>query len=319
MRQLFFRSAVAFALLVIFVGILSAQQLAAVRVRVTDPRGGSVAGATVTLKNADTGVKRSANAGDNGLAVISDVPPGNYDLTVEATSFATRTVNTTLLVGEIASLEISLGLAGQTEKVEVRETVQGVEIEKAELSQVIETRKITDLPISGREFIDFALLTPSVSVGRSTAVGAQSPLTETVLKLSFAGLRESHTTLLTQDGIDYTTSISGVQRVTPSQDWVQEFRVVASPFTADTGRSLGSIVNTIIKSGTNDMHGDFYEYFRNDALNAKNLLSAPGFTTFKFNQFGGDIGAPLVRDKVFFFTGYEGQRREESPVYSSFI
>jgi carboxypeptidase family protein len=319
MRQFLFRSAVVLALLVIVAGTLSAQQLAAVRIRVTDPKGGSVAGATVTLKNADTGVKRSATAGDNGLAVISDVPPGNYDLTVEATSFATRTVNTTLLVGEIASLEISLGLAGQTEKVEVRETVQGVEIEKAELSQVIETRKIADLPISGREFIDFALLTPSVSVGRSTAVGAQSPFTETVLKLSFAGLRESHTTLLTQDGIDYTTSISGVQRVTPSQDWVQEFRVVASPFTADTGRSLGSIVNTIIKSGTNDLHGALYEYFRNNNLDAKNLLSAPGFNTLRFNQFGGTLGGPIIRDKLFFFTGYEGQRRAESPIYSAFI
>jgi carboxypeptidase family protein/TonB-dependent receptor-like protein len=298
---------------------LRAQQLAAVRVTVTDPKGGAVGGATVTLKSADTGVKRSAISGENGLAVISDVPPGKYDLTVEASSFATQTMNTTLQVGQIASLEVSLRLAGQTEKVEVSATVQGVEAEKAELSQVIETRKIDDLPISGREFIDFALLTPSVTVGRSTAIGAQSPFTETVLKLSFAGLRESHTTLLTQDGIDYTTSISGVQRVTPSQDWVREFRVVNSPFTADTGRSLGSIVNTVIKSGTNDLHGALYEYFRNDALDAKNLLSAPGFSALRFNQFGGDIGAPIVRDKLFFFTGYEGQRRAESPVYSSFI
>jgi hypothetical protein len=298
---------------------LRAQQLAAVRVSVTDPKGGAVGGATVTLKSADTGVKRSAISGENGLAVISDVPPGKYDLAVEASSFSTRTVSTTLQVGQIASLEISLRLAGQTEKVEVSETIQGVEVEKAELSQVIEARKIDDLPISGREFIDFALLTPSVSVGRSTAIGAQSPFTETVLKLSFAGLRESHTTLLTQDGIDYTTSISGVQRVTPSQDWVQEFRVVSSPYTTDNGRNLGSIVNTVIKSGTNDLHGALYEYFRNDALDAKNLLSAPGFSALRFNQFGGDMGAPIVRDKLFFFTGYEGQRREESPVYSSFI
>jgi carboxypeptidase family protein len=298
---------------------LSAQQLAAVRVTVTDPKHEYVSGATVTLKNIDTGVKRSGTAGENGLAVISDVTPGNYELTVEAMSFASQKLNIQLRVGQVASLEVSLGIAGRSEKIEVSAGVQDVEPEKTELSQVIETNSIANLPIQGREFIDFALLTPSVNVGRSTAVGAQSPFTETVLKLSFAGLRESHTTLLTQDGVDYTTSISGVQRVTPSQDWVQEFRVVSSPFTADTGRSLGSIVNTIIKSGTNDLHGDVYEYFRNDALNAKNLLSAPGFTTFHFNQFGGDIGGPLVKDKVFFFTGYEGQRREESPVYSSFI
>ncbi len=306
-------------LILFFTGNAYSQQLAALRVTVTDPNGNAVPGATLTLKNTQTGFKRTGISGDNGLAVISDVAPGSYELTAEAAAFVPRTLSVQLLVGQIASLNVALGLPGRTEKVEVHETVQGVEPEKAELSQVIETNKIQNLPIQGREFIDFALLTPSVNVGRSTAVGAQSPFTETVLKLSFAGLRESHTSLLTQDGIDYTTSISGVQRVTPSQDWVQEFRVVASPFTADTGRSLGSIVNTIIKSGTNDLHGDLYEYFRSDVLNAKNLLSAPGFTTFKFNQFGGDIGGPLVRDKLFFFTGYEGQRREESPVYSAFI
>src|SRR5207302_1200119 len=96
--------------------------------------------------------------------------------------------------------------------------------------------------VSGRDFIDFVLLTPSVNVGRSTAVGAQSPFTETVLKLSFSGVRESHTSFFALDGADYTTSISGVQRVSPSQDWVQEFRVVDSPYTGDNGRNLGSVV-----------------------------------------------------------------------------
>ncbi len=320
MRNKLFRLTTgALFLLVFFSAHGYAQQLATARVTVTDSSGGFVAGASVTLSNADTGVKRTASTGENGLAVISDVPPGNYNLTTEHASFASRTLKVQLLVGQVASFDVSLAVAGHEEKVEVREAVQSVEVEKAELSQVIETKKIADLPIQGREFIDFALLTPSVSVGRSTAVGAQSPFTETVLKLSFAGVRESHTTLITQDGIDYTTSISGVQRVTPSQDWVQEFRVVTSPYTADTGRSLGAIVNTVIKSGTNDLHGSLYEFFRNDALNAKNTLSAPGFTTFRFNQFGGNLGAPIVRDKLFYFTGYEGQRRGESPVYSSFI
>src|SRR5216683_201653 len=196
MRNKLFRLARGSLFLLVFFSTHGyAQQLATARVTVTDSSGGFVAGASVTLSNADTGVKRTASTRENGLAVISDVP---------------------------------LAVAGHEEKVEVREAVQSVEVEKAELSQVIETKKIADLPIQGREFIDFALLTPSVSVGRSTAVGAQSPFTETVLKLSFTGVRESHTTLITQDGIDYTTSISGVQRVTPSLDWVQEFRVVTS-------------------------------------------------------------------------------------------
>ncbi len=306
-------------LMLIFTAYAYSQQLAALRATVTDPNGNAIPGATLTLKNTQTGTKRTGLSGENGLAVISDVSPGSYELTVEATAFVARTLSVQLLVGQIASLNVTLGLPGRAEQVEVRETVQGVEVEKAELSQVIDTKKIENLPIQGREFIDFALLTPSVSVGRSTAVGAQSPFTETVLKLSFAGTRESHTTLITQDGLDYTTSISGVQRITPSQDWVQEFRVVNSPYTTDTGRSLGAIVNTVIKSGTNDVHGSLYEFFRNDELNANNLLSGPGFRAFRFNQFGGDVGGPIARDKLFFFGGYEGQRRAESPVYSSFI
>jgi hypothetical protein len=121
------------------------------------------------------------------------------------------------------------------------------------------------------------------------------------------------------DGIDYTTSISGVQRISPSQDWVQEFRVVDSPYTADNGRNLGSVVNTITKSGTNEAHGSVYDYFRSNKMDANNLLSAPGFNTLRFNQFGATVGGPLRKEKNFYFLGYEGQRRAESPLYSSFI
>jgi hypothetical protein len=216
-------------------------------------------------------------------------------------------------------VNVALGVSAREEHLTVEETAESIDVEKSEVSQVIDAPKISDLPISGRDFIDFVLLTPSVNVGRSTAVGAQSPFTETVLKLSFAGTRESHTSFFALDGVDYTTSISGVQRVSPSQDWVQEFRVIDSPYSADAGRNLGSVVNTITKSGSNNFHGSLYEYFRTDALDAKNVLSAPGFTTLRFNQFGGTIGGPVRKDKVFFFAGYEGQRRAESPIYSRLI
>lgn len=320
MRQLFLRAvfgAVVF-LFVLSVSV-SAQQLATLNVTVNDQSGGAVLGTNLMLKNTATGVERTAVTGENGLAVIPSVPPGSYELTATHTGFATRTVTVQLAVGQIASVTISLGVSAQAEVVEVRESAQAVDPEKAEVSQVIDTPKISDLPISGRDFIDFVMLTPSVNVGRSTAVGAQSPFTETVLKLSFGGVRESHTSYYSLDGIDYTTSISGVQRISPSQDWVQEFRVVNSPFTGDNGRNLGSVVNTVTKSGTNDLHGTLYEFFRNNKMDAKNLLSAPGFNTLRFNQFGGAAGGPVRKDKLFLFTGYEGQRRAESPIYSQLI
>src|SRR3989440_6009498 len=299
-------------------GNVLAQELATLKVTVNDQTGAVIPGATVTLKNTATGAKRTDVTESHGLSVIPGLPPGSYELTAEAKGFTTRELPVSLSVGQTASLVVTLGVT-VLQQVQVQDVVQGIDTEKSDVSQVIDTPKINDLPVSGRDFIDFVLLTPSVNVGRSTAVGAQSPFTETVLKLSFGGVRESHTSFFALDGIDYTTSISGVQRISPSQDWVQEFRVVDSPYAADTGRNLGSVVNTITKSGTNDVHGSAYEFFRNNNLDAKNLLSAPGFDTLRFNQFGGALGGPIRKEKSFYFLGYEGQRRAESPLYSSFI
>ena len=294
------------------------QELATLKVTVNDQTGAVIPGAEVSLRNTQTGAKRSDISESHGLSVIPGIPAGNYELTVEAKGFTPRKVPVSLSVGQTASLVVTLGVT-VTQQVEVQEVAQGIDTEKSDISQVIDTTKIDDLPISGRDFIDFVLLTPSVNVGRSTAVGAQSPFTETVLKLSFAGVRESHTSFFALDGIDYTTSISGVQRISPSQDWVQEFRVVDSPYTGDNGRNLGSVVNTVTKSGSNEVHGSAYEFFRNNKLDANNLLAAPGFNTLRFNQFGATVGGPIRKDKTFYFLGYEGQRRAESPVYSAFI
>src|SRR5246127_1824006 len=294
------------------------QQLATLKVTVSDPSGAVIPGAVITLTNTETGAKRTDITESHGLSVIPGVPAGSYEMTAEAKGFSPLKMPVTLSVGQISSFPVTLGISVK-EEVQVQDVIQGIDTEKSEVSQVIDTPKINDLPVSGRDFIDFVLLTPSVNVGRSTAVGAQSPFTETVLKLSFGGVRESHTSFFALDGIDYTTSISGVQRLSPSQDWVQEFRVVDSPYPADTGRNLGSVVNTITKSGTNDVHGSVYEFFRNNNLDAKNLLSAPGFNTLRFNQFGGTVGGPIRKQKNFYFLGYEGQRRAESPLYSSFI
>jgi hypothetical protein len=298
---------------------LSAQQLATLNVDVTDPSGAAIPQAQVTIKNVETGGKRSEFSTAAGLAVIPGLTAGSYELIVEAAQFREYRAAITLTVGQIATVPVILGVSSVKEQVEVRETAQGIDTQRSEVSQVIERQKIADLPIAGRDFIDFVLLTPNVNVGRSTAVGAQAPFQETVLELSFAGLRETHSSFFGLDGMDYTTSISGVQRVSPSQDWVLEFRVVEGPITVDNGRNLGSVVNTVTKSGSNDMHGSAYEFFRNNRLDANNLLSAPGFNTLRFNQFGSNLGGPIKREKIFYFLGYEGQRRAESPLYSSFI
>ncbi len=121
------------------------------------------------------------STGGNGLAVIAGLPAGSYQMTIEAKTLQPKTLAVQLTVGQLASLSVRLEVGVRQEKVEVLETAQGIDPEKSDVSQVIETRKISDLPISGRDFNDFVLLTPSVSEGRSTALGAQSPFTETVL------------------------------------------------------------------------------------------------------------------------------------------
>jgi hypothetical protein len=320
MKRNTFGGALAFVILAFPLTLgLSAQQLATLNVDVTDPSGAAIPQAQVTIKNVETGAKRSEFSTTAGHAVIPGLPAGSYELIVEAAQFKEYRAAITLTVGQIATLPVILGVSSVKEQVVVRETAQGIDTQTSEVSQVIEKQKIEDLPIAGRDFIDFVLLTPNANVGRSTAVGAQSPFQETVLELSFAGLRETHSSFFGLDGMDYTTSISGVQRVSPSQDWVLEFRVVEGPITVDNGRNLGSVVNTVTKSGSNDLHGSGYEFFRNNRLDANNLLSAPGFNTLRFNQFGSNLGGPIKREKIFYFLGYEGQRRAESPLYSSFI
>src|SRR3984893_693786 len=260
-KHLFRAFAVFLGSTLLFTIQLSAQQLATLNITVTDPSGSVISQARVTVRNLETDGKRTDFSSVTGVAVIPGLPAGKYQLTVDSSQFSTYQGSLTLTVGQNASVPVTLGIKTVQENVDVQETVQAVDSQKSEVSQVIDTQKISDLPISGRDFIDFVLLTPSVNVGRSTSVGAQSPFQETVLQLSFGGLRETHSAFFGLDGTDYTTSISGVQRVSPSQDWVREFRVAASPYTVDNGRNLGSGVNTITKSGSNLLHGSVYEFF----------------------------------------------------------
>ena len=297
-----------------------AQRLATLSVTVTDPTGAIVPGAQVMLNNASTGIVRTQTVDSAGSAVLTALTAGDYQLNVKADAFSERTQPVTLTVGQVATITIQLGLVAVKQSIAVSESsVAAVETDKTETSQVIRPKQIADLPIAGRDFIDFVLLTPTANVGRSTATAAQSPFLETVLQLSFGGLRETHSSFFGLDGTDYTVSLSGVQRASPSLDWVQEFRVVDGPYSGDNGRNLGSMVNTITKSGTNDIHGAAYEYFRNGALDADNPLSAPGLHTLRVNQLGGNLGGPIRHSKTFYFTGYEGQRRADSPSYSTFI
>src|SRR5437016_8371694 len=184
------------------------------------------------------------------------------------------------------------------------------------VGSVIDEPSVEKLPVSGRQFIDFALLAPGVTIGDTTS-GSTDVIIEPVTKLSFAG-QNIHYNFVAIDGADNMSTASGIQKTTPSQAAVREFRVVNSDFSVQFGRAVGGIVNIITKSGTNRLHGSVYEYFRNDAMDAKNALAA-GFNKLRQNQFGATLGGPIRRDKTFFFANYEGPRHVESPFYNATV
>ena len=202
------------------------------------------------------------------------------------------------------------------------------------VSSVIDEQKIQQLPVNGRQFIDFALLAPGVTIGDTTS-GSTDVIIEPVTKLSFAG-QNIHYNFVAIDGTDNMSTASGIQKTTPSQEAVREFRVINSSYSTEYGRAVGGIVNIITKSGTNLLHGSVYDYFRNDALDARSILASPDLPTCNTpgdpasggcrflkklhqNQYGFTLGGPIKKDRTFFFGNYEGQRRSESPFYNSAI
>ncbi len=281
---------------------------------VSDASGAVVAKAALTLRDLDTNRTYAATATESGSYVLPNVTPGRYELKVSYSGFAnfTRT-GIVLTVGQTATIDVTLVVASQGEQIVVDTEAPVIEPTKTEISQVIGTSQIQELPISGRLFTDFALLTPGVATSR-TSLGTTFTDFETT-QISFAGMR-SFSNMITVDGADFVNASSGVQRATPPQESVQEFRVVNNSFGSEYGRAVGGIVNIVTKGGTNILHGSIYDYLQNNKADSRSLLQpAPLPYVLRQNQFGGTLGGPIRKDKTFFFANYEGRRRGESPTY----
>jgi len=285
--------------------------------RIADTSGGSIAKAAVTISNTATGFSRTTQSSEAGEYTIPALPAGEYTVTADFAGFGKQTKSITLQVGQLASLDFALKPGAVAEKVEVEATAELAEPTRTQVSTVITERQIINLPVNGREFIDFALLSPAVAIGNTTS-GSTDVIVEPVTKLSFAG-QNIHYNFIAVDGADDISTASGIQRGTPPQESVQEFRVINTDYSAEFGRATAGIVNIITRSGTNDWHGTLYEYFRNNKMDAINLLEAQGSHILRQNQFGAAIGGPIQKDKSFLYANYELQRRAESHFYNSFI
>ena len=281
---------------------------------VTDPSGSTIVGASITLTNVGTGTVYTATSNDRGFYAIANVPPGSYTLTASSSGFGNyKQTGLQLNVGQTATINMGLKVAMQGETVVVTTEAPEIEPTRSEISQVVSTQQVESLPISNRVFTDFALLTPGVASSR-TSLGTTFTEFE-VTQISFGGMR-SFSNEITVDGADFVNAASGIQRSTPPQESVQEFRVVNNSFGAEYGRAMGGIVNIVTKSGTNELHGSLYEYFQNSAMDARSLLQpAPLPHEFRQNQFGFALGGPIVKNKTFFFANYEGKRSAQSPIY----
>ena len=285
--------------------------------RVSDATGAVISEASVTAINANTGLKRSVNASAVGEYQISGLPAGDYTVNAEKQGFQQSAKKIHLDLGASGTVDFALAPGQVQTQVEVQDVGDVAEPTRTMVSSVIDQQKIQNLPVNGREFIDFALLAPGITIGNTTS-GSTDVIVEPVTKLSFAG-QNIHFNFIAVDGADDISTASGIQRGTPPQESVQEFRVINTDYTTEFGRATAGIVNIITKSGTNAVHGSVYDYLRNNKLDATSILSAPGFNVLRQNQFGGAIGGPIQKDKTFIFANYEAQRRTESPTYNSTV
>jgi Carboxypeptidase regulatory-like domain len=280
---------------------------------VLSPSQSSLPGVTVTALNLSTGLARTVTTDAKGNYRIPLLPPGKYEVKVEAPGFNTQVKRgITLTVGQIAVINFEM-LLGAIKEAEVIETdTPVVETERTHQSSTIAQLSILRFPINGRNFLDFARLTPGV-VEESPRITAVQPAALTTSGLSFSGLNARANSVLI-DGVDNNDIGSNGVRPTISQEAVSEFQINRSGYNAEFGRSSGGIINLVSKSGENQFHGNIYNYFRNERLDARNTFATGQLKdpSFKRNQPGFTFGGPIKRDRTFFFTAYEGLFRRES-------
>ncbi|MBI4910770.1 MAG: TonB-dependent receptor [Acidobacteria bacterium] len=278
---------------------------------VLDPRGAVVAGADIKIKNTQTGLLRELKSSGEGTYRAVQLDPGQYEVTAQSSGFAPTVMQGIVLnVGAAAVINVTLQVQGTTQSVEVSETIINVDLPAP--TTLISSTAITNLPINGRRFQDFATLTPTVQLDPARS------------QLSFAGQRGINSNIMV-DGADYNQpffgGIRGGERsnsvITVPQSSVQEFQAITTGYSAEYGRSSGGILNVISKSGSNSFHGEGFYQNRNSELSKEGPIPISDITrpgqlinvkpAESLQQWGGAIGGPIRRDKLFFFVSYEQQ------------
>lgn len=281
---------------------------------VLDPTGAGVANAQVKLRNIATGASRNSTSGDNGRYQINLLSSGLYEVSVEANGFkrfVDRQVR--IEVAQSTSLDIPLAIGTVSETVEVEGTASLLNVESVAQGTVITPEKIVSLPLNGRQFIDLALLVPGTNTGGRSVQQNNARLNQTG-GFSASGGRTNNNLFLFDGAINTDPDYNALSYV-PIVDTLAEFQVQTAQYSAQYGRASGGQINVVSKSGTNDWHGSAWEFLRNQAMDARPFNSVSSkLPKNQRNQFGGTFGGRILRDKLFFFAGFESLRLRQAGV-----
>src|SRR3954467_9858266 len=262
---------------------------------VRDPQGASVQNAAVTARNPATNTSRTATTNEDGLYQIVNLPPGDYEVTVEATNFKRAVIPAVkLTVGQRADLDIPLEIGQISDTVTVTSAnTEVVETSRTAVATTIDQQRIDNLPINERNYLSFALTTSTVTRDNGRPIGP-APTSG----LNFGGQR-GRSNLVQVDGADHTDNSVTASRSTVSQEAVQEFQVVSNSYAAEFGRASGGVVNVVTKSGTNDFRGNIFGFLRHKSFQARNAFAPIANPAFTRAQYGGTIGGAFKKDRTF--------------------
>ena len=287
---------------------------------VTDPNDAVIAGATVTAKNNATNLSRTVTANDSGEFRFIGLPPGEYEITAQSATFKKTVISPVrLTVGQSAELKVKLEVGGVNNVVNVSGADAELVETKTSVSNTIDQQRIENLPINERSATGFALTISTVGRDNGRPVG---PAPTSGLNI---GGQRGRSTLVQVDGADFTDNSVNAARTTVSQEAVQEYQVTTNSYLPEFGRATGGIVNVVTKSGTNDIHGNVFGFFRHKTIQSRNAFAPvidgdpkkrPPYTRA---QYGATFGAPLVKDKMFVFFSFEQRRRQESGFFTGDI
>ncbi|PYQ45434.1 MAG: hypothetical protein DMF77_04225 [Acidobacteria bacterium] len=296
-----------------------AQSTATLQGTVTDTQGAIVPGASVTATNEATGVQRTVTTDSAGHYQMAALPVGSYRLDARLAGFQPKVVNAIRLeVAQTVVLNVQLGLSGVSEEIAVTAEAPVIESATTSVGQVINQRTVQEIPLNGRHFVDLGLLIPG-SVAPSQTGFLTAPLRgQGSFAFNTAGNREDTVNFMV-NGVNLNDQVQNQITFQPSINTVSEFKVDNQTLSAEYGRSSGAVVNIATRSGTNSFHGELFEFYRNQDLDARNFFNVASQpqSPFKRNQFGANLGGPLAKNKAFFFVTYEGLRQRQQLDFNS--